>query len=304
MFPEGSWEGRTVEFMHIKSIPVKFKREWKLAVDLQAALLLWGRVCELVYMQGCWPSNCFQRRGSWWIQMCGEHGSQEAFQRAAARRALVAWRGSSGESQTLSDTTMNLGLHRPKWQGVTSPRQPPHWGRLRPWSSRGGSASTGRREREREKKLTGPTNKAWSGMWGYAAPLFNKHLRNAQNLFHAFMLLFDSALQWTEPGPNHLISLVVYFSLLHLASLVCMSSCKCISMTQLTVLYWWVSLRNVTPLAKMWQVLGKPQKHAYKNHVRLGETEDNSTNGLQHLKNHNEEGFLSSVKLTFLCILF
>lgn len=173
-----------------------------------------------------------------------------------------------------------------------------------PGRAGGGSASTGRREREREKKLTGPTNKAWSGMWGYAAPLFNKHLRNAQNLFHAFMLLFDSALQWTEPGPNHLISLVVYFSLLHLASLVCMSSCKCISMTQLTVLYWWVSLRNVTPLAKMWQVLGKPQKHAYKNHVRLGETEDNSTNGLQHLKNHNEEGFLSSVKLTFLCILF
>lgn len=40
MFPEGSWEGKIVEFMHIKSIPVKLKQELKLAADLQASFLL------------------------------------------------------------------------------------------------------------------------------------------------------------------------------------------------------------------------------------------------------------------------
>lgn len=39
LFPEGFWQGRIAEFMHIKNIPVIFERALKLAADLQAALL-------------------------------------------------------------------------------------------------------------------------------------------------------------------------------------------------------------------------------------------------------------------------
>lgn len=77
MFPEDFWEERTNEFKHIKSIPVRTEQVLELAADLHAALLFRGWVSELVYMQRCWPPNCFQQCGSWWIQMCGEHGEDE-----------------------------------------------------------------------------------------------------------------------------------------------------------------------------------------------------------------------------------
>lgn len=70
-FLGGGW---LVEFKHIKSIPLKLKREVKLAGDLQASLLHWGQVSELVYMQGCWPPNSSQHCGSWWIQIIQRHG--------------------------------------------------------------------------------------------------------------------------------------------------------------------------------------------------------------------------------------
>ncbi len=107
-------------------------------------------------------------------------------------------------------------------RGVASPRQPLHGGRLRPWSSQGGSSLTGRREK---KWLTGSTNKAWSEMWGYAEAIVQQTSQERmQNLFHLFMLLFDSALQWTEPESvllfPHVDLLLVYFEPLYQTEIV------------------------------------------------------------------------------------
>lgn len=64
-----------------------------------------------------------------------------------------------------------------------------------------------------EKWLTGPTNKAWSGMWEYAAPLFNKHLRNAHRTLSCCCLILLSNEAITYFLPVDL--LFVYFSLMH-----------------------------------------------------------------------------------------
>lgn len=167
--------------MHIKSIPARSERVLKLAADLQAALLFRGWVSELVYMQRCWPQNCFQHCGSWWIQMRGKHDEDE-----------------------LNNSSVVLLVQRnPKPLLQPFPLTPP-WTWDCPVGEAGGDiaiATTAVEQvgfliepggqlfngpEEGEKWLTGQTNKAWSGMWEYAAPLFNKHLRNAHRTFSCF----------------------------------------------------------------------------------------------------------------------
>lgn len=125
---------------------MKFQWEFKVAADLQAKLLLWGQVSELVNMQGCWPSNCFQRCSSRWIQMCGgrKHAS---FQTTRCSH----FKGIENPAPTLSDAAVNLGLH--SWKSGSGWRR---YGnrctesRLGPWSSQGGSSWTGQRGEEND----------------------------------------------------------------------------------------------------------------------------------------------------------
>lgn len=224
MFPEGSWERGVVEFKHIKSIPVKFKREVKLAGDLQASLLLWGQVSELVYMQGCWPSNSSQHCGSWWIQMIQmreEPSSQNMFGRAAARQLGGVVSQLAEESETPLQPFVwhchELGTAQSNVAGGDVAMATAALGQVATLIEPGGQLFN---RPEREKKwLTGPANKACSGMWGYVAAIVQQTSQErTQNHFHPFNLLFDPALRWTSPQPFLMLTWCLFISnLLHQA---------------------------------------------------------------------------------------
>lgn len=189
MFPEGSWEGRIVEFMHIKSIPVKLKQELKLAADLQASFLLWGRISELVYMQGCWPSNCFQHCGSWWIQMIcmsWEPASQKMFNRESSvvqvshfRRILKAlhqpcvW-----HSHELGTAQSNVAGGGDVAMATTAQ------GQVATLTEPGGQLFNGPKRKKNDWQAQPIKHEVECE--GMQRPLFNKHLRNARRTFFIF----------------------------------------------------------------------------------------------------------------------
>ena len=108
--------GRTVEFT-LKAFQSSSSEnlEKEVAADLQASLLLWGRVAELVYMQGCWPPKLLPatvaRDEYKWYGLRGETCPLRRLSRQKnLKKTLLA--------PTLpSDTAVNLGTAQPKVAG-------------------------------------------------------------------------------------------------------------------------------------------------------------------------------------------